>query len=101
MAIRRPSPQTLAVLAHVARDPSAWRYGYDLSRETGLASGTLYPLLMRLCDRGYLESTWEETPRQGRPPRHLYRITPEGSAYLAAHPSRSGRVSTQPIEGTA
>ena len=45
------SAQTLAVLAALAARPSDWRHGYDLARETGLKSGTLYPILVRLADR--------------------------------------------------
>jgi DNA-binding PadR family transcriptional regulator len=32
--------------------PRAWQYGYELSQITELKSGTLYPILMRLSDRG-------------------------------------------------
>lgn len=80
--IRRPSQQTRAVLAALSADPTAWRYGYDLSRETGLASGTLYPLLMRLDQRGLLTARWEP-PRQGRRARHVYRLTTAGLEYAA------------------
>ncbi|PTT79495.1 PadR family transcriptional regulator, partial [Pseudomonas sp. HMWF010] len=38
------SRQTSVVLAALLEQPQAWRYGYDLSKETGLKSGTLYPL---------------------------------------------------------
>ena len=74
---RRPSPQTAAVLAALAREPAQWRYGYELGKEVGLEAGTLYPILMRLSDRGLLEAGWESDPPAGRPPRHLYRITAE------------------------
>ncbi len=77
---RRPSEQTRQVLARLLDDPGQWRYGYALAKETGLASGTLYPVLMRLADRGYLETKWE-TSREGRPPRHLYRLTNAGATY--------------------
>jgi PadR family transcriptional regulator PadR len=75
---RRPSPQTAAVLAALASDPAAWRYGYELGKEVGLEAGTLYPILMRLSARGLLEAGWESEPPAGRPPRHLYRITGAG-----------------------
>jgi PadR family transcriptional regulator PadR len=87
------SPQTLAVLAALHDHPARWRYGYDISRETGLASGTLYPILGRLADRGLLETSWENDPPTGRPRRHLYRLTAAGTARLAqlrsAAPGRS------------
>ncbi|HEY7076242.1 MAG TPA: PadR family transcriptional regulator [Solirubrobacteraceae bacterium] len=75
---RRFSPQTVAVLVALAREPEVWRHGYDLGRETGLRAGTLYPILMRLCDRGLLEAVWEDEPPLGRPRRHLYRLLAEG-----------------------
>ena len=45
------SAQTLSVLAALCEEPSQWRHGYALARQTGLKSGTLYPILMRLADR--------------------------------------------------
>ena len=78
------SPQTRAVFAALAAQPQAWRYGYDLSKETGLKSGTLYPILMRLSDQGLLESEWRQPLQPGRPPRHAYRLTAEGLAAARA-----------------
>lgn len=66
----------------LAESPDEWRYGYDLSRVTGLKSGTLYPLLIRLSDQGLLESKWQAPTVQGRPPRHTYRITAAGMRSL-------------------
>jgi len=78
MATRTPSLQTQMVLAAFAEQPQTWRHGYDLISETGLKSGTLYPLLIRLCDQGLLASDWQAPARQGRPPRHAYRLTAAG-----------------------
>ena len=86
---RRPSPQTVAVLTALAADPQRWRYGYELGQEVGLKAGSLYPILMRLGDRGLLDSTWETDPPAGRPPRHLYRLTADGTA-LAAEAAEAG-----------
>jgi PadR family transcriptional regulator PadR len=72
------SVQTLAVLADLCATPSRWRHGYGLARATGLKSGTLYPILVRLADRGLVEACWEDEQPAGRPRRHLYRITSEG-----------------------
>src|SRR6185437_10308519 len=74
------SPQTRAVLGALYEHPAHWRYGYDVARETGLASGTLYPILGRLADRGLLETKWEENPPEGRPRRHLYKLSSAGTA---------------------
>jgi DNA-binding PadR family transcriptional regulator len=89
--LRRPSRHTLELLDALMQRPRAWHYGYDLSRVTGLKSGTLYPILMRLCERGGLESKWQPATQQGRPPRHMYRLTAPGLVFaresLAAQPA--------------
>lgn len=86
----RTSKQTLTLLGALTAKSSQWHYGYALSRETELMSGTLYPILMRLEQRGWLETQWEklqENPqelnqgRAGRPPRHMYRLTASGRAW--------------------
>ena len=74
------SAQTLAVLADLCATPSQWRHGYGIARDTGLKSGTLYPVLIRLADRGLVEARWEDEQPAGRPRRHLYRLTPDGLA---------------------
>jgi PadR family transcriptional regulator PadR len=78
----RISPQTLALLEALLVKPMSWTHGYALSQQTGLASGTLYPILMRLEKLRWLETSWEQ-PRNsaGRPPRHLYRLTSEARAW--------------------
>ena len=98
---RAPSPQTLQVLRALAADPARWRHGYDLSAETGLKAGSLYPILVRLADRGLLDATWEDPLPQGRPPRHLYRLTLAGLELAAApapamRPRQRAALRTQP-----
>jgi len=63
--------------------PIASGQRYGIARQTGLCSGTLYPLLLRLAERGYLDTRWEQDPPQGRPRRHLYRLTAAGAAHAA------------------
>ena len=86
---RAYSQPTLAVLSAFASQPQAWRHGYDLLKETGLHSGTVYPLLMRLFDQGLLESEWRTAQREGKPPRHAYRLTKAGLAVANAQDFRS------------
>jgi len=92
------SRQTRKLLAALAAKPRAWRHGYELSKETGLTSGTLYPSLMRLCDQGLLESKWGESEGTGRPPRHLYRLTSQG---LALAQRSSTESASAPLPGKA
>jgi PadR family transcriptional regulator, regulatory protein PadR len=81
---REFSPQALSVLAALCEQPSWWQHGYALATMTGLKSGTLYPILIRLADRGLVEACWQDEPQPGRPRRHLYRLTPGGLASATA-----------------
>jgi PadR family transcriptional regulator, regulatory protein PadR len=74
----RFSAQTLSVLAALEADPTAWLHGYRVAKQTGPASGTLYPILIRLAERHLIEARWEDEQPAGRPRRHLYRLTSDG-----------------------
>ena len=90
------SPQTVSVLAALCGQPSEWQHGYALARQTGLKSGTLYPILIRLADRGLVEACWQEEPAPGRPRRHLYRLTPDGLASAAAAVAAAEQAAAEP-----
>lgn len=80
-------PTTL-VLQAVAR---GHHHGFDVMDATGLASGTVYPILRRLEGEGLVRATWEDaaTARdEQRPPRRYYTITAEGDALLATARAR-------------
>jgi PadR family transcriptional regulator PadR len=91
MHSRAPSAATLILLGVLASQPEADRYGYELIKSTGLASGTLYPILMRLHDRGLLTAKWRPSPEPGRPPRHAYRLTKAGAEYAATALSKQAQ----------
>lgn len=77
---RQPSKQMRVLLDSLSAQRQQWRHGYDLMKETGLSSGTLYPLLMRMTDQGLVEAEWREPAQPGRPARHAYRLTAAGFA---------------------
>lgn len=76
--MKRLTRTTTRALLAFLETPRNWRHGYDLMKVAGLSSGTLYPLLARLTDDGWLESRWEDSEFPGKPPRQLYRLTPTG-----------------------
>jgi PadR family transcriptional regulator, regulatory protein PadR len=80
---RPPSRQAVQVLRALAADPTRWRYGYELATEVDLRSGSLYPILVRLADRGLLETSWQPSVDH-RPARHLYPVTGAGREFVAA-----------------
>jgi DNA-binding PadR family transcriptional regulator len=82
---------TAMVLQAVA---SGHRYGFDIMDATGLNSGTVYPILRRLEDAGFLRGKWEnvaEAHRSSRPQRRFYEITETGSVFLAEALGRLAR----------
>jgi PadR family transcriptional regulator PadR len=74
------SDETRLLFSALLDTPRSWRYGYELSKATGLGSGTLYPMLTRLAGRGLLESRWRAPEIPGVPPRHVYRLNARGAA---------------------
>jgi PadR family transcriptional regulator PadR len=67
-------------------EPTGKHWGYELSKQAGVRSGVLYPILHRMLDAGLLTDGWED-PKEldgKRPPRRYYELTGEGIATLQA-----------------
>lgn len=79
--LRHRSVQATALFSALLERADEWQHGYDLLQRTGLKSGTLYPLLMRLSDDTLLESKWQPAVPPARAPRHAYRLTYAGEAF--------------------
>lgn len=88
---RRPSVQTVAVLRALAQQPREWRHGYNLCQELGLKAGSMYPILMRLADRGLLTTSWEIGAEAGGPRRHVYQLTRSGLDLVSELKTESAR----------
>ena len=73
----RLSGPTLLTLKIFVEHPKKGHSGADISKATGIGSGTLYPLLARLQQAEWLKSEWENInpSEEGRPRRRLYKIT--------------------------
>jgi DNA-binding PadR family transcriptional regulator len=74
------------VLAALLANAGRWSHGYDLARCAGIRSGTLYPLLIRLEEGGFLEAEWQPPVERGRPPRHAYRLNEAGLTLARDNP---------------
>jgi PadR family transcriptional regulator PadR len=76
----RMSLQTLRVLETFLANPTQQLSGADVHQSCGIASGTLYPILLRLEAAGWFVSQWEsiDPSSEGRPRRRLYRLTSTG-----------------------
>jgi DNA-binding PadR family transcriptional regulator len=79
----RMTLQTQLVLGELMADPARRIHGFELCAATGLPSGTVYPILLRLERLGWLKSEWEEPDVHvpaGRPRRRYYRLSEDGAA---------------------
>ena len=87
-AIKMTGPVQQVLRAMLA-DPAASRYGLEVSKLTGLETGTLYPVMARLETVGWVESSWEDPElgvREGRPRRRYYQLTRDGAEQARARP---------------
>lgn len=87
MPIKRVTTPLLMVVRELLKEPRDERWGYELSQATGLAPGTIQPILTRLEAEGWLDVRWEpvgEALREGRRPRRLYRLTGAGAVAARA-----------------
>ncbi|GAA1380843.1 PadR family transcriptional regulator [Catellatospora chokoriensis] len=92
----RMTLQTQLVLKAFTSDPTQQRYGLEICDLVGLASGTVYPILARLEQAGWLESGWEDgaSVTDGRPRRRFYSLSADGAEQARdalARSHRSGR----------
>ena len=77
----------IQVAAALMTDASGRRWGYELSKQSGVRSGVMYPILQRMLDEGWLDDGWEDQEQAGRgkrPPRRYYKVTDVGRTALGA-----------------
>jgi len=76
----RLSRPALKILKLFIEKPTESKSGADIARALGITSGTLYPVLGRFENAGWLVSEWETTnpAEAGRPRRRFYKLTPLG-----------------------
>ena len=102
---RALSSTARALLAALLEARGRWSYGYELASLTGIKSGTLYPLLIRLEAQGYLQAEWQPPVASGRPPRHAYRLTAAGQKMARAETALPDRGAAVPewraVKGTS
>ena len=94
---RSPSKATRLTLNALVDSP-AGMHGYEIMKSAGVKPGTLYPMLARLEDQGFLVSEWEASTVSGRPPRHKYSLTASGRKFAASMVDDRQPVSTRKLK---
>jgi PadR family transcriptional regulator, regulatory protein PadR len=92
----------LKLLRVFLADPTSKYWGFEIMKGTGLASGTVYPLLARLEGMGWLESGWDDDQQVSGPRRRYYRLTGDGvasarSALAEAHSKKRSASASAPV----
>ncbi|MFJ8348972.1 PadR family transcriptional regulator [Streptomyces sp. NPDC094153] len=72
-------------------------HGFAVAKAAGKPTGSVYPILLRLEEAGWVESRWEtEHPETGRPRRRFYKLTADGiTSAQAIVKERRGQVSAR------
>ncbi|MFD1714422.1 PadR family transcriptional regulator [Amnibacterium flavum] len=73
---RVTEPTVLVLRVLMAETEPIW--GLAVVKQTGKPTGTVYPILTRLEQSGWLHAEWEAEGVRPGPRRRLYRLTPEG-----------------------
>jgi PadR family transcriptional regulator PadR len=84
----------IQVSAALMSDVKGRHWGYELSKQSGVRSGVMYPILQRMLDEGWLADGWEDQEQVGRakrPPRRYYQVTDAGKTELGAILARARR----------
>lgn len=78
--------QVLQVLHVFRKTPTEPLAGSDIRHQTGLGNSTVYPILCRLEQNGWIESSWEAVDPSivRRPRKRLYTLTRTGSLQAEA-----------------
>lgn len=98
--LSRITPATIDVLECLlsSTEPT---WGLLIIKASGRPAGTVYPVLDRLEQSGWVESEWEDSSDRPGPRRRLYHLTPDGAQattevvarFRRAQPGRAARVS--------
>lgn len=76
--LSRVTAATLDVLSVLA-DTDHDLHGFAIAQQTHRPTGSIYPILSRLENAGWLDSYWEtQNPQEGLPRRRFYRLQPDG-----------------------
>lgn len=95
----RMTRATQLVLRELLADPAAEKYGLEICKAVGLASGTVHPLLYKFENLGWLESRFEtiDPSEAGRARRRFYRLTPDGAEFARDALARAHKPQRQAV----
>src|SRR5947207_15167239 len=102
--VTKPLLDVLEVFLDATADNHAELHGWAIMKAVGRSGPTVYGVIDRLEDAGWITGRWEEqNPQPSKPPRRLYHLTGEGVAaardlLAQRRPAPSPRRRTGPVE---
>lgn len=75
--LKRVTEPTLRVIEVLVSAVGSSTWGLEIVRLTNLKSGTVYPILERLEELGWVYSEWESNSERSGPRRKLYKLATE------------------------
>ena len=98
-ALSRITPATIDVLC-VLDESAQPSWGLAIIKASGRPAGSVYPILERLEQAGWVTSAWEDDPSRVGPRRRFYELTSDGATAARAaigefarkHASRPGSI---------
>jgi PadR family transcriptional regulator, regulatory protein PadR len=102
--LSRITPATIDVLS-VLDEATGPTWGLAVIKSSGRPAGSVYPILDRLEQTGWVTSKWEDDPTRSGPRRRFYELTEAGSTAarqaIVAFRSRAVRATGAPATGAA
>ncbi|MGW4102070.1 PadR family transcriptional regulator [Streptomyces sp. NPDC004976] len=83
-AIERKTKTTVAVVRALYALPEEQRHGFGIALASKCRAGTVYKILDRLLEDGWLTFRWEANPNEKNPPRKVFSFTEKGGREAAA-----------------
>jgi len=78
--VTNPLLDVLEVLLQAFGSRADDLHGWAIMKATKRSGPTVYGVLDRLEDMGWISGRWEDSPEPGKPRRRVYSITPTGVA---------------------
>jgi DNA-binding PadR family transcriptional regulator len=83
-AIERKTKTTIAVVRALFTLPESERHGFGIALASSCRAGTVYKILDRLMEDGWLSFRWEPNPNDKNPPRKVFSFTERGGREASA-----------------
>lgn len=98
MTIRRITPKLVRVLDLLGNNPQGIS-GYEIRKTLNIQGPTVYVMLGRLVEDGWVSTQPQPSPHNGSPPRKIIKLTELGQSKAAEINERADYASRHVVRG--